>query len=93
MFPVDSIKVGPRPFLSVSVVSRRMLVPHSSGLYFLYVTDAHASFCHFASGDVHGDWKCIHANIFDRGRARAMARRVLGHRGGRSSTRRSLWDV
>ena len=90
MFPVDSIKVGRLPFLAVSA---NALIPHSSGLGFLYVTDTHASICYFAGGGVHGDRKCFHANIFDRRRARAMARRVLGHRGGWSSTRRSLWDV
>ena len=91
MFPVDSIKVCRLPFLAVS---RRMLIPHLSGLvFFCMLTDTHASICYFASGDVHGDRKCFHANIFDRGCARAMAWRVLGYRGGRSSTRRSLWDV
>jgi hypothetical protein len=95
MFPVDSIKVSQLPLLAVSAVSRRVLIPHSSlaGGFFLYVTDTHASIRYFASGGVHGDRKCFHANIFDRGRARAMAWRVLGHRGGWSSTRRSLWDV
>jgi hypothetical protein len=93
MFPVDSIKVSWFPLLAVSAVSRRVLIPHSSVLVFFNVTDTHASICYFASGGVHGDRKCFHANIFDRGRARAMAWRVIGHRGGWSSTRRSLWDV
>ena len=90
MFPVDSIKVSPCFVRGLANAHR----PPAWGIFFFFLfTDTHASIRHVAGGDVHGDRKCVHANIFDRGRARAVAWRVVGYRGGRSSACGPLWNV
>ena len=91
MFPVDSIKVR---LLLTSSLSRECSPPTRLGNFFFFLfTDTHASIRHVAGGDVHGDRKCVHANIFDRGRARAVAWRIVGDRGGGSSACGPLWNV
>ena len=93
MFPVDSIKVS---FSLLHPRSRECSSPHtrlSVDVFFLVVTDTHASIRHVAGGNVHGHRKRVHANILDRGCARTVAWRVFGYRGGRSSACGPLWNV
>jgi hypothetical protein len=88
MFPVDSIKVS---FFFFFFLFCPGYLECSSP--FVLCTDAHASICNVAGGDVHGNRQCLHANIVDRGSTCIMAWRVVGHHGGWPSACRPLWNV
>ena len=79
MFPIDSIKA--------SLVSLTHARTHTLSL------DADAGVCCVARGGVHGHRKCVYSNIRDRGHARTVARRVLGHTRRRTSPRNPFWHL
>ena len=93
MFPVDSIKVSFSFLLRPRSRECSSLPTRLSWGVFFWLPDTHASIRHVAGRDVHRDRKRVHANIFDRGRARTVAWRVFGDRGGRSSACGPLWNV
>ena len=74
---------------SESTVPFTRLSPGFSSYYTL--TDPYASVRDFASGGVHRSRERVHADILDRGNARTVERRVVGHHGRGASTCRAFW--